>query len=113
MKNISGFRCDKERKHHITKMLHNLLPWGHLLQQRNYQSYRHLKYLLCEEDTIEDWRHVRECDGLKPHWELIHQQLTFLEELLQVQVSSSKKDVVSLVPALVKYIVKIVSLVLV
>ena len=92
--NLTGFRCDKERKHHlwsfVSKMLHNLLPWGRLLKQRRPLLYRRLTCIFCNEEVTEDQRHIRECSGLREQWRIIHQETyDTLEVLLQKTVELS------------------------
>ena len=96
MKNLTGFRCNNERKHHAwtfaSKMIHNLLPWGRLLIQRNNRSYNTLRCLSCEEDLIEDLRHIRECQGLKSAWQDLHKDMTEYMHSLLHKATSSRQD---------------------
>jgi len=51
-----------------------------------------MKCLSCEEDVIEDWRHIRECLGLKESWMNIHKDMVEYMDILLRKILSSKKD---------------------
>ena len=57
-----------------------------------YRSYFNLRCLACEEDIIEDWRHIRECSGLKEPWMNVYREMVdYMDTLLQ-KILSLKKD---------------------
>ena len=51
-----------------------------------------MRCLRCEEDIIEDWRHIRECSGLKIPWMNIHNEMVDYMNTLLRKTLSSKKD---------------------
>ncbi|GBC10084.1 hypothetical protein RclHR1_09320005 [Rhizophagus clarus] len=78
----------------MVKILHKCLPISSILAQRRGDLYKQYRCLACQNDNVEDWDHLLECQGYNEAWNAIYDKLT--NEFKLIGQKELKEDKVTL-----------------